>query len=680
MESEGQLGWLLAGVALLVTLICCFGLVLVAGGGSLLYLRSQQAEVQTVPTATLGGTELASTPVSSPADQAPTPSEAFTTRELIADTHVPIADPIDLVERLMGVEDVPRVLSEQAEPLEAGAEKTFWASNVDSNTNFRVEAELAYVTEHVYFWVEKGVDYDLEDVEALVDEFETDIYPTNREFFGSEWSPGVDGDEHLYMLFARGLGNSIAGYFASNDSYPPEVHEFSNGHEMFYLSADNLNLRSDFTYGVLAHEFQHMIHWNLDRNEATWMNEGFAEVATLLNEYDVGGFDRAYASRPDLTLTYWSSEPGTNTANYGQSFLFMAYYLQRFGSEASQALVRNEENGLDSIDNALAELNVHDEASGEPMTADDLYRDWAAALLLQDSSLADGRYGISIYRNPPRASLTDRFDSCPVRAEERTVFPYGVDYVQVRCEGPQTLVFDGSSLARVVPADPHSGDYAVWSNRGDESDMVLTRSFDFTEVEGELTFSYWTWYDIEEGWDYLYLEASTDGGETWEILQTPSGTDEDPSGNSYGWAYTAKSGGGERARWIEESVDLSGFAGEEILLRFEYVTDAAVNGEGLLLDDLRIEAVDYEEDFEDGIGGWQAEGFVRMFNRLPQSYRLVLVEEGDDTQISDIPLGEGQRAEIDLPFGEGVDQATLVIINTTRHTWQPSPYTISVSP
>jgi hypothetical protein len=191
---------------------------------------------------------------------------------------------------------------------------------------------------------------------------------------------------------------------------------------------------------------------------------------------------------------------------------------------------------------------------------------------------------------------------------------------------------------------------------------------------------YWVWYDIEEGWDYLYLEVSADGGETWEILRTPSGTDDDPSGNSFGWAYTATSGGSSRAEWIQESIDLSDYAGQEILLRFEYVTDAAVNGEGLLLDDVSIDAIGYAEDFEDGEGDWQAAGFARIYNRLPQTYRLALIERGDDLRVTEVPLSEDGRAVVDLPFGASVDEFTLVIINTARHTWQAAPYTLTIEP
>ena len=91
---------------------------------------------------------------------------------------------------------------------------------------------------------------------------------------------------------------------------------------------------------VLAHEFQHMIHWHLDRNEETWMNEGFSEVATLLNDYDVGGFDFAYARNPDQTLTYWPSEPGTAGGHYGQSFLFMSSMLIKHKVGSQPILLR----------------------------------------------------------------------------------------------------------------------------------------------------------------------------------------------------------------------------------------------------------------------------------------------------------------------------------------------------
>ena len=92
----------------------------------------------------------------------------------------------------------------------------------------------------------------LGDLKRLADTFETKIYPTDREFFGSEWSPGIDDDVHLYVLYARGLGTSIAGYFSSADELPPQAHQYSNAHEMFMMSADNVQLGEPYIYGTVG--------------------------------------------------------------------------------------------------------------------------------------------------------------------------------------------------------------------------------------------------------------------------------------------------------------------------------------------------------------------------------------------------------------------------------------------
>jgi hypothetical protein len=302
------------------------------------------------------------------------------------------------------------------------------------------------------------------------------------------------------------------------------------------------------------------------------------------------------------------------------------------------------------------------------------------ALLLQDQSVADGRYFMAEYPIAAQPTFTDRFSDCPISEQPRQVNQYGIDYIRIGCQSPQTLIFDGTTLTQVVPAEAHSGDYAVWSNRGDHSDMTFSQTFDFTDVQGEIIFDYWVWYDIEEDWDYVYLVASPDGGETWEILRTPSATDTDPMGNSYGWGYTGPSGGGDEPIWIKESVDLSRFSGQEVILRFQYITDAAVNGEGLLLDDLSIDAIGYSEDFELDEGGWEAAGFVRLYNSIPQSYIVVLIEHGDETVVREIELDDMRHAEIPIEFGDELDEVTLIVIGSSRYTWTPAPYRFSLRP
>jgi immune inhibitor A len=592
------------------------------------------------------------------------------TLETLQSTIIPLNDPWELACRLKGLCNIPRVIATSAAPRFVGDRDSFWVHNLDTNTNNRVQATLQYVTPYMYFWVQDGVTYRDSEMRALVDAFENQIYPTTREFFGEEWSPGIDGDEHIYILYARGLGFSVAGYFSSADSVHPLIHEYSNGHEMFLFNADNTPLGSEFTYGVLAHEFQHMIHWNQDANETSWLNEGASELAAFINGYDPGGFDWFYINNPDLQLNDWPNNPGGTRPHYGAAFLFMTYFLDRFGEDATKALVRHPANGLESFDIVLEESAAIDPLTGRIITADGFFMDWAVTNFLLNRSFGDGRFIYNIYPGARRASPTETITRCPQSSDLRTVRQYGVHYISIECAGEHTLTFSGSTVAKLLPEGPYSGEYAFWSNKGDESNMTLTREFDFTDISAPIEFSYRTWFDIETDWDYLYLEASEDG-ERWEILLTPSGTGTNPSGNSYGWGYTGVSGG-----WIEEKIDLSRFAGRKVFIRFEYITDAAVNGEGFLLDDVEVAAIGYRSDFEADDGGWVADGFARIQNVLPQTFGLALILTGDSS-VTMIPFNDNQTIEIPLSLRSG-ERAVLVISGTTRFTREPADYRFDI--
>jgi hypothetical protein len=630
------------------------------------------------PTPAPGRTPL-STAVSTP-QATPVPGEETAdTLQVLGQVTIPPRDLFDLAERLEGKTGIEPTLSDPPPVYQLGDRETFWASDGDTNENFEVVAVLRYITDHGYFWIEQGVSFDQDELRQLAETFEREIYPTNREFFGSEWTPGVDNDPHLYILYARGLGSGVAGYFSSLDSFPPELIDFSNGHEMFLFNAGTVGLAEEFTYGVLAHEFQHMIHWYRDRDESRWLNEGLSDLAMLLNGYDIGGHDYMFALNPDLQLNDWPTEEGQSSPNYGAAFLFTTYFLERFGDEATQALVGNEANGLESVDRVLVELGVTDPLTGAPLTADEFFLDWALANYLNDDRAGDGRYGYRSYASAPDFDATETIDNCPTDTQVRDVRQYGVDYIRLDCRGDYTLTFEGSIQVPVIPANPYSGEYAFWSNKGDEAVISLSQTFDFTGHSGPLTLSYRAWFDLEEDFDYVYLTASTDG-ENWEMLRPPAATTADPTGANYGWGYNGTSGGGREAEWILEEVDLSQFAGETVELRFEYVTDAGVHGEGFLLDDVAITEIGYATDFEMDDGGWRPAGFARIQNALPQTFRLALITIGQETEVQYIPVDPDVSAQIPLELSGDVREAVLVVTGTTRYTRQPAAYQFTIHP
>lgn len=657
----------------IVVLLCCLCLLAAGIGGYAYYTFMQSGSTGPIevfgdpispdnnPTQSTEPTELVRPSVDSISSE---------TVDTLENAIVPENDPRVLACRLDGKCGVPEVMATSASPRSVGEQQNFWVHDLDTNENNEVQATLRYITPHVYFWVQDGLDIDEGEMKKLVDTFEDQMYPTNREFFGSEWSPGIDGDEHIYILYSRGLGFSVAGYFSSSDSTHPMIQEYSNAHEMFLFNADNTPLGGDYAYAVLAHEFQHMIHWNNDLNETSWLNEGSSELAVLLNGYETGGFDTLYISDPDLQLNDWPNDQGATSPHYGAGFLFMTYFLDRFGEEATQALVKDPANGLDSVDDVLQQIGATDKLTGQPITADDFFMDWALTNLLLDPSIADGRYVYNNYPAAHRASATETIYNCPQEPLLRDVHQYGVDYIAIECAGDFTINFTGSTVTGLLPADPYSGDYAFWSNKGDESNMTLTHEFDLTNASGPVDLSFRTWFDIEEDWDYVYVEVSEDG-ETWQILTTPSGRGTDPSGNSYGWGYTGVSGD-----WIEEKVDLSDYAGKKVFVRFEYITDAAVNGEGFMVDDVKVDAAGYSSDFEADDGGWVAEGFVRVQNVLPQTFKLALIKSGDDN-VTMIPVNADQTAEIPVSLKSG-ETAYLVVTGTTRFTRELATYQIEI--
>jgi len=594
------------------------------------------------------------------------------TEKLLETTIVPVRDLHELAIRLRHLSpDTPRTVNPQGSPDYAvGTRRLFHVSNVDTDEQFDIYAILEYKTEHVYMWVEEGVRFNGKNLAAAADLFEEHTYPTDRAFFGSEWTPGVDNDPHLSILHARDLGNSVAGYYSSADQFVSAVRDDSNEMEMFYINIDNVNINDNFYNGVLAHEFQHMIHWYNDRNEETWLNEGFSELAMYLNDFDIGGSDWIFAAAPDTQLNSWPEGPGAAGANYGAGYLFTSYFLDRFGPEATQALVAHRENSFASVSDVLEDLNTD-------LTYEDLLADWIVANLLDDPYFADGRYGYEEI-DPPSFDIEITYDQgdYPV-SRNSTVHQHGTDYVELSGERSLALRFTGSTQIGLVNTTAQSGRYFWWSNRGDDSDTMLTRAFDLSDVS-EATLEFWTWYDLEEDWDYAYVEASTDGGQTWDVLTTPSGTGTNPNGNSFGWAYTGKSGGGGTPEWIQERVSLSAYAGQEVMIRFEYITDDAVNRPGFVVDDVAIPEIDYFGDFEADEDRWEPAGFIRHANVLPQRWLIQLVLLGPETTVQRLELSEDQSGAWVIPLDRDTDRAIVTISGLAPVTTEMGSYSYEI--
>lgn len=601
----------------------------------------------------------------------PPVSIGLDTDALIASVEVPVNDPRDLVLRLRPeLGDPPLVVNATPPVYEEGDRLTFWVSNLDTDENFQIEAKLVVKSENLYMWVESGVEVDEDDLRRSARFFDEQIYPTDRAFFGSEWSPGVDNDPRLHVLHATGIGSSVAGYFSSADEISSMINPYSNEKEMFYINLDNNPPGTRFYNGTLAHEFQHMIHWHEDKNESTWLNEGASELATQLN--GVARTDNSlrpaevFASDPDLQLNTWPDpQEGDSYPHYGNAYLFLNYFLSRFGEEATKLLVADPENGMKSVDDVLQNLDLG-------LSADDLFADWVIANWLDDPSLDDGRWGYPDYDTAPMA-VSKRHRRTPARGDG-TVHQYAADYITVAAEGDVTITFEGDATNRLAATDAYSGEWTWWSHRVDESDTRLTLPVDLSDVQ-KATLKYRTWYDLEELWDYAYIEISTDGGNLWTILETSHTTRENPQGNAYGPGYTGLSGG-EKAAWVQEEVDLSPYAGQPVLLRWEYVTDAAVTHPGMFIDDIQIPEIGLFDDLEQGMGNWQAEGWILTNNILQQRWIVQVLGYNKDGEffVQRLPVDADGYGQIQLHNVSARKDLVLVVSALAPVTIETAAY------
>ncbi len=565
--------------------------------------------------------------------------------------------------------DTPRVVSASDPGYQLGDTLTFNVSNTVTEETFTAPATLRAQTAHASWWVANEMTVNQAGLDASAQLFESQTYPTNRAIFGSEWTPGVDGDPRLHIFLGEVPG--VGGYYSSADEFPRSINPYSNEKEIFYINLNNASPGESYFDGILAHEFQHMIHWNTDRNEELWVNEGLSELAAQLNGFDVGRATDAFARTPDLPLTRWAEQ---SHPFYGSAFLFMNYFYHRFGTDAVTALLQVEADGPLAFDELLAPYDS---------TFDSLFSDWVVANLLDDPSVEDGRFDY-----PDDASqlpsFAESFSTFP-RVDQAEVHQYGTDYIGFRPDnqrGTLRIGLTGDPTVSLLPTHAHSGDWMLWGNRGDDGDTTTTRAVDLRSVSSA-TLRFWTWYDLEPNYDYAYLLVSTDGGERWQIVPTAATTASNPHGNSFGQAFTGRSGqpegSEEEPQWIEQSVDLSPFAGQAVLLRFEVITDDALNYNGFLVDDVSIPQIGYAEDFESGADGWESAGFARVDNLLPQRFIVQVVAQGSEgTRVLRLPLDQANQTEVTIPgFGTTTDRVTLLVSGATPFTSATAGYSFS---
>lgn len=153
---------------------------------------------------------------------------------------------------------------------------------------------------------------------------------------------------------------------------------------------------------------------------------------------------------------------------------------------------------------------------------------------------------------------------------------------------------------------PASGEKQFYSAQGDDLANAMSTEIDLTgktsaSVEAKVR------YQIEEGYDNAYFQASTDAGKTWTNLD----------GAINGEAFARDASGtptltGEQKDWGDAVIPLDAYAGQKVTFRAYYKTDGGLALKGLFLDDVNISAdgqAVLTDGAEDGGPAWTFEGF-----------------------------------------------------------------------
>ncbi len=286
-----------------------------------------------------------------------------------------------------------------------GSTRAWYGDNLVTNSRYQVPSTCRAVGTNSYIFVEDASWTAGKVTQAAVDSMVTyfnqrtpanpsvGIYGADVAAFGNP--PDVDADPRVIILLLdiqdgfTGSGGFVTGYFYSFNEVPASTpgYSTSNQAEIFFIDCDPLDLTSagGLTEGnsTLAHEFQHMIHFNYDPQEITFINEASSLLAEVHCGYSLYG-QSGYNNETNQFLFTWRTGEADVLNDYSRAARWSLYLRDQLGIGFFKHLVASPLHGEAGVNAACA-------AAGTPRRFADLLTDWFFANILNDATV-DPKY------------------------------------------------------------------------------------------------------------------------------------------------------------------------------------------------------------------------------------------------------------------------------------------------
>src|SRR4051794_3082635 len=554
-------------------------------------------------------------------------------------------------------------------------------------------------------------------VQSLITAFDTRMYPTESSLFSVPpdrdgansqlpFDYSGDGDKIVTLVMnirdenyvdlnnANGLGY-VVGYFSStvtdyHDRNTMTIDAFDWIHrsganppdDPITGPAEACTSRPSFPYrmeSTFAHEYQHLLEYYASPGELSWVNEGLSDYAMRKTGFArpeipqgqigseghiqcfLGNLGSTIAGVPhggaENSLTWWGDQGGNREilCDYGAAWSFMDYLEGQFGQAFMTALHNEDANGLAGLQAVLDRFLTGRKAQ-------DVVHQWLAAIALDnalDTQKVKGATRESLYQIPTLATAVnwanDQSYSTPGAP------PNGGDFVRLRdaagaplsAAQVQSLSFSGQ---RQFDPDPLGGKVVDGALSADLTGNLLNRTLarEVTVPGANPTLTFKGKYDLEEHWDYGFVQVSTDAGKTYTSLAC-SNTNSDNVPDAHPLVVANVPGySGLQPTFRTETCDLSAYAGKTVVLMFRGVTDWGTIGndddtsnDGWFVDDITLGGTLLSDGTS--LDGWKSE--TQVYPTRVAGWTIQLVGYRTDgtapTFVGSVPVGPDFTGSLD---------------------------------